>query len=828
MKAPLPAETLAAFGGDELRSRIFFDKYAAQDENNTQIETVPTQMWDRIAREIASAEPDDERRALWTTRFRWLLDDWRMIPGGRVMTGAGNPRNVTLANCYVMPSPKDTIGGPGSIFRTCEEMAETYKRGGGCGLDISMLRPSGTPTRNAAKTSSGAVSFIDHMSNTTGTIGQRGRRGALMVTIGDNHPDVFAFTRVKRDDSSIKFANISIRMSNALMRAVEEDAEWLLEYVNEEDRYQVRRTVKARQLWDEIIDGTTHFAEPGMLFWDTMRTGSTSEYAGMEIISTNPCSEIPQGANHNCTLSNVNLAAFVQHPFTPQAQIMKEQLMQAVSYTTRFLDDVLDYNTDRHALAAQKEASMASRRIGVGFTGLADLFIQMGIRYDSEKAVRLTDQLFREIKEVAYATSTALAHEKGPFPLFDADKHLNSTFFASFPDELGEVIRKVGLRNVAILAVPPVGSGAALAGVSSGIEPVFMLSYIRRSESLSQAEFKVEHPLVSRYREITGTKETDPLPEAFITTHEIDPEGRIAVQAALQAHIDQGISTTVNVSRETTPETVAKIYRRAWEMGCKGITVYREGSRDGILLSTKDAQRRMHPVVSNLAAEINRLVEAKVLPTTAKLSATPSEAEVGHLTQAVDAVLKHGPMQFSLTPDESPLRQRPAILMGMTLAQPAPESNLQVTFNEVEGELFEMLCHGGKAGSDIGAWAQCTARLISMILRLQRLPSPIDRLRLIAEQLEGIAGSRSLGFGPNRVRSGPDAISQAAKRYIDRKQSDNSHGAHDALTQPGLQLEDPNAYTTTNGNGNFCPQCGGANLITNQGCIKCECGFREC
>ena len=833
MKDPLPPDTLAAFAGDEFRARIFYDKYAARDEQNRQLETLPSQMWDRIACEIASVEPDEARRAEWTQRFRWLLEDYRMIPGGRIMVGAGNPRHVTLANCYVLPSPPDSIDG---IFRTCHEMAETYKRGGGCGFDISTLRPNGTPTRNAAITSSGAVSFLHLFSTTTGTIGQRGRRGALMISIADTHPDVLAFTRVKRDHTSIKYANLSVRVSDALMQAIQDDTDWVLEFTNEPDGYHVRTVIKARQLWDELIAGATQFAEPGVLFWDAVKRGSTSEYAGMEVIATNPCSEIPQGAHHNCTLANVNLAAFVQDPFTPQAQITMLELMRAVNDTVRFLDDVLDYNADRHALPAQREASLASRRIGVGFTGLADLFIQLGIRYDADEAVHLTDRLFRDIKHVAYGTSVALAREKGPFPLFQRDRHLDRPFFQDFPPELLDMMRTDGLRNVALLTVPPVGSGAALAGVTSGIEPVFALQYIRRSESLSQGEFTVQHPLVTRYREITQGKETDPLPDTFLTAHEIPAHPRITLQATLQKHIDQGISATLNVPRETTPETVASIYRTAWEAGCKGVTVYREGSRDGILLTKKEAGKRIYAVEAKLTTEINRLVEAKVLPAQAKLSAAPTEHELAQLTQAVDILLRNGPPQLTLTltSEDRPLRPRPAILTGITLAQPAPEGNLQVTLNEVDNDPFEMLCHGGKAGSDIGAWAQALARLISIILRLQRLPGQFSRLELIADQLEGIAGSRSLGFGPDRVRSGPDAIAQAIRRYVDRKNGAAtppcSAGQTSLLERTTASATAPALETpsSTGTNGNACPRCGGFNLITDEGCTKCECGYREC
>jgi ribonucleoside-diphosphate reductase alpha chain len=281
---------------------------------------------------------------------------------------------------------------------------------------------------------------------------------------------------------------------------------------------------------------------------------------------------------------------------------------------------------------------------------------------------------------------------------------------------------------------------------------------------------------------------------------------------------------------------VARIYRTAWEAGCKGVTVYREGSRDGILLTKKEAGKRIHAVEAKLTTEINRLVEAKVLPAQAKLSAAPAEHELAQLTQAVDILLRNGPPQLTLTltAEDRPLRPRPAILTGITLAQPAPEGNLQVTLNEVDDDPFEMLCHGGKAGSDIGAWAQALARLISIILRLQRLPGQFARLELIADQLEGIAGSRSIGFGPARVRSGPDAIAQAIRRYVNRENNPASSSRAAAQTSQvggatGTATASAFESHPSNGtNGNACPRCGGFNLITDEGCAKCECGFREC
>lgn len=817
---PIPPETLAAFGGDELRARIFYEKYAARNSDNIAIETTPAQMWSRIAREIASVEPDEKRRLTWAARFLWLLSDFRMIPGGRIMAGAGNSRRVTLANCYVLQSPKDSIEG---IFRTAHEMAETYKRGGGCGVDLSSLRPAKSPVRNAALTSSGAVSFMPLYSAVTGTIGQLGRRGALMLTLADNHPDILAFTRIKRDLTTVRFANISVRLSDAFLHAVEADGQWPLHFTNEDDGIHISETIRARALWDELTHGAWGFAEPGCLFWDTILRFGTSEYDDLGAISTNPCSEIPMGAYDTCTLGNINLATFCRQPFTPQAAINETELLTTVAHTVRFLDNVLTYNADRHPFDAQRAMSLKGRRIGVGFTGLGDLLIQLGVRYDSDEAIDTADRLFRRIKEHAYRASVGLSDEKGAFPAFDADRHLESAYFKDFDPELQDAIRRVKLRNVALLTVPPVGSGAALAGVTSGIEPVFAFSYVRRSESLSREIFDVEHPLISKYRAITGSAGTQPLPHAFVDAHHIDPIKRVAMQAAVQRHIDQGVSSTINVPRDTTPDTVASIYLAAWKAGLKGVTVYRESSRQGILLTHDQVdQQRQDQLTVRLTKAVSRLA-GPVLPATAKVSKTPTDAELERLEHAITQLLTTGTGQLPLLGTTPPLKPRPTILRGITFAQPAPEGSIQVTVNEVNEEPFELIAHGGKAGSDILAWVQALARTASILLRLQRLPSQRERVQLLIEQWGEIAGSRSIGFGPHKVRSGPDGMAQALVRYLGLQAGSD---AALAIGDSSATASSPAAGAT---NGNCCPNCRSFSLVTDEGCLRCrDCGFKEC
>ncbi|MEM4311045.1 MAG: adenosylcobalamin-dependent ribonucleoside-diphosphate reductase [Nitrososphaerales archaeon] len=649
----LPKETLDFFKGDELRARVFYEKYALRDERGNIVESLPPQMWRRVAREIASVEINDEKRREWEEKFYWLLEDFRFIPGGRILFGAGQKRRATLLNCYFIPIKEDSIEG---IFDWCKEAARTYSFGGGVGVDISILRYKGAPVNNAAIYSTGSVSFMELMSITTGTIGQAGRRGALLITLRVDHPDIFDFIDIKRDLTKVNYANISVLVTDEFMKAVEEDKDFELKFHS--DKASFSKKVKAREIWEKLVRASWESAEPGVLFWDTVKRESPSEYNGMEVKGFNPCSEQALEDYGSCCLGSVNLSSFVLNPFTNKARIDWENLEKAVRYGVRFLDNVLDYNASRHPLRAQRDASLYSRRIGLGFTGLADMLIKLNMKYDEDETIEFVGSLFEKIKNISYDESCNLAEEKGNFPGFDLNKHLERDFVKRLEPKIVERIKEKGLRNVCILTIPPVGSGSILAGTSSGIEPLYAISYVRRSKSLTEQEFKVYHPLVKEYMGLFKVQDEKDLPPTFIPAYKIKPEQRVKMQAMIQRHIDSSISSTVNLPQDIKVEEVEKIFFLAWKLGCKGITVYREGSREGILVKEKEAKK-----------EIVKKWE------------------------------------------------RPRILIGETIKFRLPQGGLYVTVNRDEEGIKEVFVTLGKSGADDKANSEAIGRLISLFLQ---------------------------------------------------------------------------------------------------------------
>ena len=837
----LPKDTLDYFRGDELRARVFHDKYALRTPDGEVLERTPEQMWRRIARELASVERTPELRAEWEEKFYWLLDEFRFIPGGRIMHGAGNQKRVTMLNCYTIPVHDDSIE---SIFEWMKEAARTYSLGGGVGTDISPLRPRGAPVNNAARSSTGAVSFMELFSLTTGTIGQSGRRGALMITIADDHPDVLDFIKVKRNLDRVRFANISVRVSDEFMRAVEDDGTWDLAFENEKAR--VRKTVRARELWSELIKGARDFAEPGLIFWSSTKRWSTSEYNGMNVFTTNPCSEIPLEPYGNCCLGNLNLACFVTDAFASTSRVDWERFEPALRYATRFLDDVLDYNADKHPLPQQREASLKSRRIGVGFTGLGDMLIKLGLKYDTGEAVTFVDKLFDRIKHIVYDESVNLAQEKGVFPAYDPEQHLRSPFIQNLVPQLHERIREHGVRNVALLTVPPVGSGAALAGVTSGIEPIFDLSYIRRSESLSQETFKVYHPLVREYMQRYEVDKEGDLPPYFVTSHQIKAEMRVKMQAAIQKHIDHSISSTVNLPAETPSEEVERIYFLAWKMGCKGITVYRAGSRENILTA-----------MSEINARADQAAEPKATPV---LLAPPAAAAE------------------PVGPSRAVPRPRPKVTGGRTERIETPRGRIYVVVNEDEWGVSEVFVHSLDAEADAcGRLASLALRagvdpreVIEQLWRVQSKEMAFDRsasgtvvrVSTIAQGV-GLALGRALygdTFRPDKefpradVLPEPNRVRQESLRFVPpqaiQPAPTGAGAAQPVSGQPAVVVIQPapvaggNGGPQHDGNGQaerervelaarlefvgVCPDCGDS-LVRENGCATCRtCGFSKC
>jgi ribonucleoside-diphosphate reductase alpha chain len=467
-----------------------------------------------------------------------------------------------------------------SIYNTIIEEALTYKYGGGCGHDLSLLRPSGAAINGTGGDSCGPTGFMNLFSENTNTIAQHGRRGANMQTLRIDHPDIEKFITIKTGDiNMVKYSNISVLLTHKFMDAVKNDTDFDLVFDG-----QVYETIKATDLWNKIISSAHASAEPGLLFWDTMTDYHNAEYCS-PLVSTNPCAEQPLPDGGCCNLGAVNLERFVDE----NQNFMVEEFKNTVEIGTRFLDNVVDYNLDRHALEDQKKNAINDRRVGMGILGLGDMLVKMGIKYDSEDAIQTIDQIMTIFRDATYETSINLAKEKGQFPHFDWKGYSKSKFVKSLPKSLRERIKNNGIRNCTLTTVAPTGSGAIVARVTSGVEPIFATSYkrmVKKNDGGYGKEFDqytVYHPII---KELFGTDED--LPEYVTTSHKIDPFFRVKMQGTVQKYIDSSISSTVNLKEDTSINTVADIYMKAYENGLKGITVYREGSREGILITNDD------------------------------------------------------------------------------------------------------------------------------------------------------------------------------------------------------------------------------------------------
>ncbi len=756
----LPKETLEFFDNDELRARIFYEKYSLSDIEGNRTEKTPLEMWKRISRELASVEKEDKRKEI-EKNFYWLLEDFKFVPGGRILFGAGSNHKATLLNCYYLPIKKDSLEG---IYDTAKEMARTYSYGGGVGIDISILRPKGSAVNNAARFSTGSISFMELYSVTTGIIGQTGRRGALMITLDVTHPDIEDFVTIKKDKKSVRYANISVKVYDDFMEAVENDKPFTLYFKN--DKVEFKKEIKARDLWKKIIDTAVNTGDPGIMFWDRMKSESPTEYDDrIKIMGTNPCSEQPLENYGACDLGAINLDYFVKNQFTENAEVDWENLDKTIRYGVRFLDNVLDYSYDRHALKEQAEETVYARRIGLGIMGLANMLISMNLKYDSEKAIEFVDYLMKRIKETAYDESSNLAKEKGSFPAFVAEKHLQRNFVKRLDKSILEKIEKNGLRNSCILTVAPTGSISSMAGVSGGIEPIFALSYTRRSESLSEEKFEVLDPFVKRYMEKFGIKDKSELPETFVTAHKIDPFFRVKMQAAIQKHIDSSISSTVNLSADTDADTVDKIYRYAWKLGCKSITVYREGSKEDILKATDEKP----------------------------------------LEKAEKSVEK-------LTAEE----ERPFMLNGTTIRMPTSQGKMYLTVNKDEiGKIKEVFIDMGRSGETEKSFTEALGRLISIYLQ-----SGGDVNRVI-RTLKGIKGGNSLWFNGIQIFSIPDGIAKAIELTLKNRDIERENETLHGVLKNDDKLENEKATV--------CPECHQKTLIFENGCFICKnCGYTKC
>jgi len=811
---------------DGVREKVFLDRYSLKNKKGEPVEKEPSEMWRRVARGIASVE-NKPKRKFWEDKFVSAMEDFKFVPGGRVLAGAGTGYAVTYYNCFVIPSPPDSRDG---ILENLKQMVEIMARGGGVGINLSSLRPRGARVKKVNGFSSGPCNWAELYSLATKDIIQQGgtRRGALMLMLWDWHPDIEEFITVKQDLSRINGANLSVCVSDSFMEAVKEDGNWDLIFPDLDDpkydkkwngimahwkkaggKVKVFKTVKARYLWDLICQAAWRSAEPGLVFMERYNKWYNNWYWNT-INCVNPCGEEGLPAWGVCNLASLNLSAFVKgYEVDKPGEFDYESLVEHARIAVRFQDDVVD--ADQYIYPEIEEMQhQGERRIGLGTLGLADALIKMNIRYGSDQAIPVVDKIYKTIRDAAYDESVNIAKEKGTFPKINIKKHLKGYFIKQLPVSIKKKMKKYGIRNSMLLQAAPTGTTSLLSGASSGVEPVYEFEYTHNGRLGKQL---VYHNLYGDWKKAHPTEER---PDYFVSANDLTPEDHVKMQAVVQKYVDASISKTVNAPNSHTVEDVKKLYMLAYEMGCKGITYMRDGSRQGVLQRI-DQQ----PVVQK--EEEKPGIQAPVMP-------------------------------------------RPMMVEGVTYQTETPVGKTFITINHNQkNEPFEVFITIGKVGSDVAAMADALGRMISLNLRINGQLASRERIRQVIGQLIGIGGAKSVGFGENRVRSLPDAIAKIlAKHYNFRVNGSvedklinslntNGHLANGhSEVETHIEKEETNGHSktiiletkkeevvkleqlsihseSTTGLFDLCPECGSGTLAYEEGCKKCySCGYSEC
>ena len=792
-------------------------RYLRKGADGRPIETVE-EMFHRVASTVAAVDTDYGQDAEGTNQdFYDLLTTFRFFPNSPTFTGAGTPLGQ-LAACFVLAIEDDMGRDPAGIFSTLRAAALIQQTGGGNGFAFSRLRPRGDIVKTSNGTATGPVGFLRVYDKAFGEVAQGGtRRGANMAVLRVDHPDIRDFIRCKADEGDITNFNISVGITDDFMRAVQKDEDFDL--VNPRDG-SVWETVRARDLFDKMVRHAHHNGEPGVLFLDAANRDNPVPHL-YELEATNPCGEQFLGPYENCCLGSINLAQHV----TEQGEIDWEKLRHGVERATHFLDNVVSANKYVPAVPELEKAAHNARRIGLGIMGLADLMYHQQVRYGSADGEELAAQVMEFVRFYCMKTSIELARRRGPFPaikgsIYDPEnlKWKPPTPLTPYRrdfgrpllnwDEIVQGIRHYGIRNAAQTTVAPTGTIATVAGCEGyGCEPVFALAYIRHvQDGEDELDLQYTSPLFRQalieagidertrqviYDEVmrTGTCQhieavPDHVRHTFVVANDITPEEHVRMQAAIQRFVDNSISKTNNFPEHATPDDVARAYMLAWELGCKGLTVYVTGTREKVVLETKetlDAKERAD-AVAQLIKEMN-----------------------GHLIK----------------------KPRPRKLRGYTYKQATPLGTAYVNVTEDEdGHPFEVFLNVGKGGSDTSAAAEAIGRLISLVLRLPSPRSPEERLSEVIAELSDIGGGRTLGFGPHRVASLPDGVAQALAEHLGQP----AVPAPPLSADPGANgAPDPSAVHGTGFSDDYCPECGQATLVREEGCRKCySCGFSEC
>ncbi|MBQ5843869.1 MAG: adenosylcobalamin-dependent ribonucleoside-diphosphate reductase [Alistipes sp.] len=825
------------FAGDELAATVWVSKYALKDSFGNIYESSPAQMHERIASELERIE-NKYSNPLTKAQIFELLDHFRyVIPQGGPMTGIGNNFQVaSLSNCFVIghKNPADSYGG---IFRMDEEQVQLMKRRGGVGHDLSHIRPAGSPVLNSALTSTGIVPFMERYSNSTREVAQDGRRGALMLSLSIKHPDAEKFIDAKLDTNKVTGANVSIKIDDEFMRAAIEGRTYTQQFPIASDKPKYVQNIDARQLWSKIIHNAWKSAEPGVLFWDTIIRESVPDcYAdqGFTTVSTNPCGEIPLCPYDSCRLLAINLYSYVENPFTKDATFNFDLFKEHVHKAMHLMDDIIDLELEKVNLIIEKiksdpedldvrqveinlwnkiqDMALKGRRTGLGITAEGDMLAALGLRYGSEKALKFTVEVHKTLAVEAYRASVMMARDRGAFTIFDAEKEKNNPMIARLREadpQLYEDMLKYGRRNIAMLTIAPTGTTSLMSQTTSGIEPVFRPVYKRRRkinpndknvvatfiDEQGQAfeEYNVYHHKFVDWLKINGydtsrlqtisDEELDKWvaasPYHRATANDIDWVAKVRMQGAIQKWVDHSISVTVNLPNNVSEELVADVYRTAWECGCKGVTVYRDGCRAGVLVDKKS--KKSTNAKCEEPTDVNR--RPKSLPTDVVRFKNGKEDWIAF----VGLQDGHPYEIFTGKIEDDAMYIPPKITKGNIIKVREDDGTKRYDFQYTDRYGYTNTIGGVSRLFNESFWNY--AKLISGVLRynmpIEKVVSLIDGLHLDDENI-------------NTWKNG---VKRALKQYIE-----------DGTRSKGK-----------------CPQCGQENMAYQNGCLTCmSCGYSKC
>ena len=839
--------TLEYFQGDELAAKVWTSKYALKDSENTLFEKTPADMHHRIASELHRIEQKYPNPLSYEKIYE-LIDHFRyIIPQGSPMTGIGNDKQIaSLSNCFVigLDGSSDSYG---AIFKIDEEQVQLMKRRGGVGHDLSHIRPAGSPVKNSALTSTGLVPFMNRFSNSTREVAQDGRRGALMLSVSIKHPDSEAFIDAKMEEGKVTGANVSVRITDDFMRAVENDEDYTLQFPIDAEKPLYTKVVKARELWEKIIHNAWKSAEPGVLFWDTIIRESVPDcYAdlGFRTISTNPCGEIPLCPYDSCRLLAINLFGYVEKPFTKEAHFNMELFREHVGYAQRLMDDIIDLEqekidkiiakidsdpesdeirqTERHLWEKIRRKTLMGRRTGVGITAEGDMLAALGLRYGSDEATDFAEEVQKNLCLSAYRSSVKMAEERGAFEIYDAKREEKNPLILRIKKadpELYQEMVKHGRRNIACLTIAPTGSTSIMSQTTSGIEPVFLPVYKRRrkintaeEEGTSTAtyvdetgdrfeEFIVYHHNFKTWMKVNGydtekdysSEELQELVEKSpyykATSNDVDWVAKVRMQGRIQKWVDHSISVTINLPNDVDEELVNTLYITAWKEGCKGCTVYRDGSRSGVLVAAEDKKKEDKEKADKAARKDDEAFQQLKRPD--ELDADIVRFQNNKEKWIAFIGLKNDkPYEiFTGIDDEEE---------GLSIPKRVSKGKIIKTFDKLGRKRYDFE-FSNKRGLTVTV-AGLDTKFNPEFWNYAKFISSVLRYGMPIEQVINLI--QGLDLDDDSINTWKNGVERALRRYL---------------------------ASGTKANGQTCPSCGQESLVYQEGCLICKnCGASKC